>query len=75
MTTVIKIIMKDGNEYEADYKHTNDFIENFLKDKLNENGELPCKLVELKSGVSINLSSISSIEEEKYINGIDTLIP
>ncbi|SCI75942.1 Uncharacterised protein [uncultured Clostridium sp.] len=72
---MIKILMKDGNEYEADYKHVKDFIENFLKGKLNENGELPCKLVELKSGVSINLSSISSIEEEKYINGIDTLIP
>ena len=72
---MIKILMKDENEYEADYKHVKDFMENFLEDKLNENGELPCKLVELKSGVSINLSSISSIEEEKYINGIDTLIP
>ena len=33
---MIKILMKDGNEYEADYKHVKDFIENFLKDKFHK---------------------------------------
>lgn len=72
---MIKVMMKDGSEYEANYKHVNDFIEKVLKNHLTSNKELPCKLIELNDGVYINLSSISSIEEEEYINGIDTIIP
>lgn len=72
---MIKIMMRDGSEYEADYSNTIEFMEKFLNDKLDNNGLLPCKIVKLKSGVSINLSSISSIEDEKYINGVDSLIP
>lgn len=72
---MIKIMMKDGSEYEADYSNTTEFIEKFLSDKLDSSRLLPCKLVKLKDGVNINLSSISSIEDEEYINGIDTLIP
>ena len=72
---MIKIMMRDGSEYEADYSNTIEFMEKFLNDKLDNNGLLPCKIVKLKNGVSINLSSISSIEDEQYINGIDSLIP
>ncbi|WP_195947420.1 hypothetical protein [Paraclostridium bifermentans] len=72
---MIKIMMKDGSEYEVDYSNTTEFIEKFLSDKLDSSRLLPCKIVKLKDGVSINLSSISSIEDEEYINGIDTLIP
>lgn len=72
---MIKVMMKDGSEYELNYNHTNEFIDKFLKGKLNKNGELPSKLVNILDGVYINLSAISSIEEEKYITGMDALIP
>ncbi|MEG2789869.1 MAG: hypothetical protein RR942_18870 [Romboutsia sp.] len=73
---MIRIMMKDGSEYETDYKNTTDFIENFLKDKLTSNGELPCKLVKIDEGSYINLNAISSIEEEiDIVGGIDSIIP
>lgn len=68
---MIKIIMNNGVEYELSC----DNIEAFKKEYLCGNNDLNNKLINISDYVSINLNSISSIEKEKYISGIDTIIP
>lgn len=63
--------MNNGEEYELECKNADEF-----KNKYLEGSDiLTSKIINIKDGISINLLAISSIEEEKYISGIDTIIP
>lgn len=68
---MIKISMNNGEEYELECKD----IEEFKIKYLNGLDILENKIINIKDGISINLRAISCIEQEKYINGIDTIIP
>lgn len=68
---MIKVIMNNGEEYELNLNS----IEEFNNKYLGENNSIENKIIKIKDGISINLMAISSIEEEKYIDGINTIMP
>lgn len=68
---MIKVLMNNGEAYELECKD----IEEFKNKYLYGMDILENKIIEINDGVSINLMAISSIEKEKYINGINTIIP
>ncbi len=68
---MIKINMSSGKEY--CFKHES--IMDFLNKNIDDNKELPNKLVKVHDSLLINLSQIVSIEHDKYISDVDTIVP
>ncbi len=68
---MIRIVMSNGEEY--GFKRES--VEGFIKEYISNGKELPNKMVKLKEDTYINLSQIAVIEDAKYIEDANTIIP